>query len=135
MVSSPVPPRATLPAGESSILVVEDEFLVRLIISDELRAAGYNVIEAVDAEEGIAILKSGARVDLILSDVRMPGPLDGLGLLAFVKESYPIIPVIITSGHLLAEEALADGATRFLPKPYTLPNALKLIEGELEKGQ
>ncbi|HEX8415649.1 MAG TPA: response regulator, partial [Sphingomicrobium sp.] len=73
---------------------MEDEFLVRLLVSEELRTAEFHVIEALDAEEAIAVLNSGVRVDLILSDVRMPGAMDGLGLLAFVRRSHPTIPVI-----------------------------------------
>jgi CheY-like chemotaxis protein len=128
-------PSGPLASAHPSILVVEDEFLVRLIICDELRAAEYNVIEAVNGDEAVAILKSGARVDLIFSDVRMPGAIDGLGLLAFVRQAYPTTPVIITSGHLRPDLALADGATQFLSKPYSIEHAIRLVESGLEKWQ
>ena len=71
-----------------------------MYISDELREARFRVIEACDAQEAIVVLESGLPVDLILSDVRMPGQLDGLELLSVVRRSYPRLPVIITSGHL-----------------------------------
>lgn len=128
-----------LPEGEPTasarkiILVVEDEFLVRMLLCDELRAAGYQIVEAATADEAIAILKSGTAIDLMLSDVRMPGSVDGLGLLALVRRSWPAIPVIITSGHLQPEAAFADGATQFLPKPYFASQAIELIESELAK--
>ena len=77
------------------ILVVEDEFLIRCMLSDELRDVGYQVIEACDASEALSVLKT-VQPDLIISDVRMPGPLDGLGLLALVRETMPTLPVIIT---------------------------------------
>jgi CheY-like chemotaxis protein len=124
-------PSGLLPEGLPSILVVEDEFLVRMLISDELRAADYIVMEAVDADEALAMLRAGARVDLILSDVRMPGSIDGMGLLRFVRENYPKTPVIVTSGHLMAHDACAEGATRFLPKPYTLSDALQAVKAGL----
>jgi DNA-binding NtrC family response regulator len=132
MGSSPPPPsQAALPASKAFILVVEDEFLIRLLVSEELRLAGYHVIEAMDADEAVSVLKSGVRVDLILSDVRMPGTLDGLGLLAFVRASYPMVPMIITSGHLQRDTTFDDG-TAYLPKPYTLPQAVTLVQAQLE---
>jgi DNA-binding NtrC family response regulator len=110
---------------------VEDEFLVRMLISEELRTADFHVIEAVDAEEALAALHSGIRVDLIFSDVRMPGPIDGLGLLAAVQQGFPEMPVIMTSGHLQRDTAF-DAPTAFLPKPYTFSQAIKLIEDRLK---
>jgi DNA-binding NtrC family response regulator len=85
------------------------------------------VIEAASGDEAVAILKSGVRVDLVLSDVRMPGSVDGLALLAFVREHFPKTPVIITSGHLPPDLALADGAAHFLAKPYQLQQAVDMI--------
>ena len=102
-----------------------------MLISDELRAEGYAVIEALNATEALSILNSGVCIDLVLTDVRMPGEIDGLGLLAFVKSHYPDIPVIVTSGHLPAEIALDEGAVLFLPKPYTFTRALILIQDVL----
>ncbi|RYE03933.1 MAG: response regulator [Sphingomonadales bacterium] len=123
------------PQGPATILVVEDEFLVRMLICDELRYVPYTVIEAVTADEAVEFLKSGVQVDLILSDVRMPGSLDGLGLLAFVQANYPDVPVIITSGHLDAGAALAEGAAQFLPKPYLFPRALDAVASALGKAE
>jgi CheY-like chemotaxis protein len=133
--SSAEPETAPWRHGSVSILVVEDELLIRLLVSDELRDAGYHVIEAASADEAVAILKSGADVNLILSDVRMPGALDGLGLLAVVRESFPGIPVILTSGHLQADCAIEDGAAHFLPKPYRIELVLTMIDAELGKSR
>jgi DNA-binding NtrC family response regulator len=133
--NNPTTPPARLPAFLPSVLVVEDEILVRMLVSDELRAADYLVLEAVDADEAVAMLRAGVRVDLILSDVRMPGSIDGMGLLRFSRENYPGIPVIITSGHLSATEACAEGATRFLPKPYRLSDALQAVKAGLSAPQ
>lgn len=115
------------------ILVVEDELFVRLFISDALRDAGYRVLEAFSGDEAVEILTSGAHVDLILSDVRMPGSVDGLGLLAFVRKNYPHLPVVISSGHLDPRSALEHGANEVLPKPYRIAHALEVIEAELDK--
>ena len=105
------------------------------MVSDDLRDAEYEVIEACNADEALAILQSGAGVDLIFSDVRMPGTLDGLQLLAVVRERDPTLPVVITSGHLAHDTWFDDDATQFLPKPYSSRMVLALIEGGLAKPQ
>jgi DNA-binding NtrC family response regulator len=132
--SSELPGGAPFASTRCCILVVEDELLIRLILSDELRDANYDVIEACNADEALAVLKSLVRVDLIISDVRMPGPLDGMGLLAIVRETLPALPVIITSGHLDPSLAKADGATQFLAKPYSMGSIVTAVQDELAKA-
>jgi DNA-binding NtrC family response regulator len=102
------------------------------MLSEELRYAGYDVIEAVNADEAVAVLQSSAHVDVIVSDVRMPGSMDGIELLAFVKETFPTMPVIMTSGHL---QAMADteGATKFVAKPYFLEFMVKAVDDAMAK--
>lgn len=105
------------PDTRTCILLVEDELLIRLMLADELRDAGHHVIEACDADEAVIILQT-VTPDLIISDVRMPGSMDGMGLLALVRMSLPELPIIITSGHLEPSQATAHGATSFVAKPY-----------------
>ena len=119
------------PGKQATILVVEDEFLIRFMVSDELRDAQFSVVEASNADEALEIVHSGLSLDLIFSDVRMPGSMDGLGLLACLQDLSSPVPIIITSGHVLSEEALAKGAKKFLPKPYTGAQALDLIQSVL----
>lgn len=114
------------------ILVVEDELLIRFMLSDELRECGYQVIEACDATEALEILDSSAP-DLIISDVRMPGPIDGLDMLARVKERLPELPVIIVSAHLHPERAMIDGAIEFVAKPYRFEQVLDAVKRGLAK--
>ena len=120
--------------SESFILVVEDELLVRMMVCDSFRDAGFQVIEAFNADEAISILRSGVRIDLMLSDVRMPGSMDGLGLLKYALEMFPTLPVIMTSGHLLPSDALAKGARYFLGKPYSYDDAIALVKLELARS-
>jgi CheY-like chemotaxis protein len=115
------------------LLIVEDELLIRMFVADVLRDAGYDVIEAVNGDEAIDILKAGVLVDVVLSDVRMPGSTDGLALLAFVRQNLAKLPVILTSGHLAPEIALAEGAVQFLAKPYRIQDALAVVEQEVGK--
>jgi DNA-binding NtrC family response regulator len=102
-----------------------------MMVSDELRDAGYDVLEAFNADEALVMLDTGLRFDLIISDVRMPGLVDGLGLLAHVKATCPTIPVIIASGHLQPTQALACGATNFLAKPFAFEMVVAAVEHEL----
>lgn len=119
-----------LTPSRKCILVVEDEFLIRCALSDGLRDAGYQVIEACSGDEAADILAS-LLPDLIISDVRMPGSQDGITLLALVRERFPTLPVIIVSGHLRPSDALADVATRFLAKPYAIEAMIEAVEVEI----
>ena len=82
-----------------TILVVEDEVLIRLVIAEYLRECGYRVHEAVSAEEAILILQSPeVSIDIVFSDVEMPGGMDGFGLARWIRANLPQIQVILTSG-------------------------------------
>lgn len=126
------PQGSPFPSQRNCILLVEDDFLIRCMLGDELRDAGYRVVEACEATEAISILTT-VSPDLVISDVRMPGPLDGLDLLAHVREISPTLPVIIISGHLHPTQAMNEGATRFLAKPYLLGVVVDAIREALEK--
>ena len=126
------PQPAACDAARPCILVVEDELLIRFMLADGLRDHGYHVIEACSADEALIVLDS-TMPDLIISDVRMPGSLDGMGLLSIVRKSLPSLPVIITSAHFQSVVALADGATQFVAKPYTMELILNAVCAELEQ--
>lgn len=129
--SSDVPSCEPSASPRKRVLVVEDELLIRIMVSDELRDAGYDVIEAFNADEAVIILSSAVHIDVIVSDVRMPGSLDGMALLGVVRERFPALPVIITSGHLEPTEAIAKGANKFVPKPYAGDWIVRAVQDEL----
>jgi CheY-like chemotaxis protein len=112
-----IPPRAhELPP---TVLIVEDEFFVRFTTAEFLREDGCEVLEAENADEALEILKSGARVDLLFTDVRMPGSMDGVALATLVRREWPRIPIILTSGYapeLLSARSVAED--RVISKPY-----------------
>ncbi|MCK6454814.1 MAG: response regulator [Alphaproteobacteria bacterium] len=118
------PSRSTFPDPKErtpAILVVEDEILIRLVLSDYLQECGFKVYEAGTAAEAIDILESGnAAIDLVFSDVRMPGPLDGFGLARWIRENRPGLLVVLTSGDQRKSEAAQDlcGNEPFFAKPY-----------------
>ncbi len=108
--------------GEATVLLVEDEDAVRLFGSRALRNKGYRVLEAADGEEALDVINEfGAPIDLIITDVMMPG-MDGHTLVKLVQEELPNIKVILMSGY--AEEAIpgafSDPSLHFLPKPFSL---------------
>ncbi len=109
-----------------TILVVEDEILIRFILADSLRDIGYQVLEAADGDEGLHILNSGQVVDLLVTDVRMPGDIDGMELTRRSKSLAPGRPVIVCSAHLYKSEALP--ADEFLAKPYSIAALAETIE-------
>lgn len=82
------------------VLLVEDDVTLRLWIAEELRDAGFTVIEAKNADEASTLFASGSLVDLIFSDVRMPGSMNGLEFARQVKAQHPTLPIVITSGDL-----------------------------------
>lgn len=109
--------------GESHkpvILLVEDDVLVRFTTADILREAGFDVLEAVDSSEALALLTTGHPLDLVITDIRMPGRMDGVQLTSVIKNTRPNLPIALLSSHLDRPEHEADV---FIPKPYD-PDAL-----------
>jgi CheY-like chemotaxis protein len=104
-----------------TLLVVEDNVLVRMVIAAYLRDCGFRVIEAVSADEAITVLEQGeVLVDIVFSDVEMPGTIDGFGLNRWVREHRPEVPVILAGTPARASEAAADlcRSGPDLAKPY-----------------
>jgi CheY-like chemotaxis protein len=100
------------------ILIVEDEFLLRLDSAETIESAGFEVIQAANADEAIAILNARPDIHVVFTDIQMPGSMDGLKLARFVRDRWPPIKIVATSGHVTVDEDdLPDGSV-FLPKPY-----------------
>ena len=106
----------------ATVLVVEDEVAIRLMMAEELRTAGYRVIEAANADEGLAVLQTIDRVDLIITDIQMPGSMNGLGLADLVHATWPAIKIIITSAHRPDRN---DKGHVFISKPYDLASVVQ----------
>jgi len=115
-----------------TILMVEDEPLMRLVGSLFLNQAGYSVLVASNAEQALRILDSGVTVEVLFTDIEMPGALDGKGLARAVHERWPEIRIVMASGcpeH--AKEARRLGAF-FIAKPYAPDKLSSLIGTEAE---
>ncbi len=105
---------STVPAV---VLVVEDEMLLRMRAVDMVEDAGYTSVEAVDADQAIAILESRSDIALLFTDIQMPGQMDGLGLAHAVHERWPPIKIILVSGQLKLANIDIPADSQFFGKP------------------
>lgn len=125
------------PGRTHCILVVEDEVVVRMAVAAYLRECGFQVIEAKTADEAVTVLAAGTEVDIVFSDIQMPGRLDGFALSHWLRRERPDIKVLLTSG--IARTALAAGEScvhenGLLPKPYEHTELLRRITRLMDKG-
>lgn len=110
-----------------AVLVVEDEPLVRMDIVSELEDQGFHVLEAGNALEAIALLGDNPVVNVVFTDVDMPGGVDGLKLARIIKERSPQIQVVVTSGHRVVADTDLPPSVKFIPKPYVSDEIIRTI--------
>ena len=114
-----------VPTGKvemATVLVVEDETLIRELVAEELEEAGYTVVIANNADQAIAILEARQDIHLVFTDIDMPGSMDGLKLAAAVRDRWPPVHIIITTGKVRPLEIPANAL--FIPKPYVGKNVV-----------
>jgi CheY-like chemotaxis protein len=115
------------------VLIVEDEFLIRMDAIDMVKSAGFEVVEAESADEAIIILEDRPDITVVFTDVQMPGSMDGLKLAAAIRGRWPPIKIVATSGlRDIGHEDLPAGS-RFLQKPYS-PTQIVGVLRELTGG-
>ena len=110
-----------------TVLVVEDEALIRMDIVDCLEEAGFAVLEAGNADEALEILESRMDIRLVLTDVDMPGSMDGLRLAAAIRDRWPPVQIIVTSGHVTPQAHQLPAGSRFFHKPYDRPTIAQAV--------
>ena len=103
---------------QPTVLVVEDQPLTRVATVETLEDAGFQVLEASNADEAIRILEARDNVRIVFTDIDMPGSMDGLKLARAVRDRWPPIKIVITSGQLIPNEANLPAGGRFVAKPY-----------------
>lgn len=119
MDSATPPLRQERTAIKKTVLLVEDHFLTRWSAAECLRGAGYRVVEAINTTEAVGVINSGTQVDLVFSDINMPGGENGYALAQWLTENRPSIPVLLTSGDPEDPAAYASSPIRrFIRKPY-----------------
>ena len=121
--ASDAPP---VPEAEGTVLVVEDNTEVAAVTVGLLEQLGYRTLFAEDAAAALARLQSGEKVDLIVTDIVMPGGMNGIELAAEIRRRYPEIPVLLTSGYSEAARA-AEMRYAILRKPFELPDLVKAL--------
>jgi len=109
-----------------SILVVEDEHFLRFETVDVLEQAGYRVLEAANADEALALLKTNS-VNTLFTDIDIPGTMDGLGLVKAVRSKWPSTKLIVTSGLIKLSHRDLESGVHFIAKPAPSRELLKLI--------
>ena len=100
------------------VLIVEDDFLIRLNAAETIEEAGFDVIEAANAHQAIAILEVRSDIAVLFTDIQMPGSMDGLKLAAAVRGRWPPIQIVATSGIVHVRPGDLPEGGRVLPKPY-----------------
>jgi CheY-like chemotaxis protein len=120
-------------ANRPVVLIVEDDYLLRMDAINMIAAAGFAVVEAANADEAIEILEARPDITVVFTDIQMPGSMDGLKLARAVRGRWPPIKIVATSGLVdVGEKDLPEGG-RFLPKPYH-PKALADVLLDLTGG-
>jgi DNA-binding NtrC family response regulator len=112
-----------------SVLVVEDEILIRIALADSLQDCGIKVLEAGNALDAIRILEADGTIELVFSDISMPGGMDGTALAQWVHAHRPGVPVLLTSGNRPSSQnsALEFANEQFFAKPYNMPSVIACI--------
>ena len=101
------------------VLVVEDDFLLRMDAVQMIEEAGFDVLEAANADDAISILEARSDINVIFADVDMPGSMDGLRLAHAVRGRWPPIKIITTSGYVKVKDEDLPTGGKFIPKPYS----------------
>jgi CheY-like chemotaxis protein len=117
-----MPPPEVACAGR--VLVVEDEVILRMDLADHLRSSGFIVLEALNGDHALTVLNADENVGLVITDMRMPGQVDGGALLTWLRQEKPHIKVIVVSGNLAVDALPANADARF-SKPLNMETLLR----------
>ena len=109
------------------VLVVEDEFLVRMNALSLLEEAGFDVLEAGSADEAIALLEARRDIRIVFTDISMPGSMDGLRLAHAIRNRWPPIELVLTSGQMRVRNEDMPDRGRFLSKPYESSELVQVV--------
>jgi DNA-binding NtrC family response regulator len=119
---------------KSVVLVVEDEPIIRMGAADFVFEAGFEAIQAGNADEAIRILEGRADIHLVFTDVGMPGTMDGVKLSHYIRDRWPPVKLIVVSGKTTVNESHLPVGAKFFPKPYRDSAIIEAIVGMLPGG-
>lgn len=118
----------------ATILLVDDDKAVREVASELLEDAGYTILQAENAHAAMRLIESHSEIDLVFSDVRMPGQVDGVGLARWIRRVHPELLVVLVSGYVEPESLLRKTEVdAILQKPYTNTDVLGRLETLLSR--
>jgi two-component system, response regulator PdtaR len=107
-------------AENIAVLVVEDEPITRMDVVEQLEEAGFTVFEAANADTAIIMLEANPSIRVLFTDIDMPGSMDGLKLAAAVRDRWPPVRIVVTSGHRKIDMAALPQESHFFSKPYNV---------------
>jgi two-component system, cell cycle response regulator CpdR len=110
-----------------TVLVVEDEPLIRLLLTEAIEGAGFSVIEAGTADEALDIISDQA-INVLFTDIQMPGEVSGLDLAHVVAACFPQAGILIASGRLTPDDISLPPSAEFFAKPYDLDQIIDRLE-------
>src|ERR1700712_3071854 len=116
------------------LFIVEDEMMLRMRAVDIVEDAGFASIEAVNADDALAILESRSDIELLFTDIQMPGSMDGLKLAYAVHERWPLIKIILVSGQLKLTDKEKPADSRFFGKPLDVKQMIAEMQEMMGKG-
>ena len=117
----------TLPVSDRAILIVEDEALIRFDLVDFFEDAGFRVFEADNASSAIAIMEKNAEIRIVLTDIQMPGGMDGIRLAHYIRDRYPPVFLMVASGAIRPTAADLPTDALFFPKPFDPRSVLDIL--------
>ena len=120
--------------GQTNVLVVEDEMVLRMRAVDIVEDAGFTAVQAVNADEAIRILEARSDITLLFSDIQMPGSMDGLKLAHAVHDRWPSIKIILVSGQVKVLDADKPTDSRFFGKPIEAKQMIAELQGMVGAG-
>ena len=123
-----------LPCVPVVVLIIEDEMMLRMRAVDMVEDAGYTPVEALGADEAVAILESRSDIALMCTDIQMPGSMDGLGLAHAVHKSWPSIKIIVVSGQATPASSDLPPCSRFFGKPLEAGKMIAEMHGMIGRA-
>lgn len=117
----------SMPVGKRTVLVVDDEAFIRIFLVDLIEDHGFVVLEASDADEAIALMEQHPEIDVVVTDIQMPGSMDGLKLSHYIRDRWPPTTLIVTSGKAALDQSSLPTDASFLSKPIDTKRLMRTI--------
>src|ERR1700693_2028024 len=117
-----------------AVLIVEDEMMLRMRAVDMVEDAGFTPVEAINADDALTILESRSDIELLFTDIQMPGSMDGLKLAYAVHERWPLIKIILVSGQLKLTDDDKPADSRFFGKPLDVKHMMAKMQDMMGNG-